>query len=567
MKASTVFSLLIVASLAALGGWQYGRQHAASNSTIIAASERKVLFYQSPMHPWIKSDKPGNCTICGMKLVPVFEGDQSADAGSEDASLVRLSPQSINVLHVDTAPVVRQPLARTIRVAGMIEDDDSTHRRLSAYVEGRIDKLFVNYVGAEVTAGQPLASLYSRELLIARGEYAQAVRQSPSAERENFLAASRQKLRRLGLTPQQIEKLPGQTGDTADIVAPISGTVVERKVYEGQYVKEGDVLFEIADFSKMWFVFDAYERDLAWIRVGQPVEITTPSVPGKIFTAPVAFIDPNLVMATRSAKVRVVLENPNVADPAKHRHELLHKVYADGRIRVETDPVLTVPRGAVLSTGSEPLVYVAKDERHFEPRRVTLGRAGDDVWEVVAGLSEGERVVGTGNLLIDAQAQLDRPAQALPIASPAAELTETQRTAARELLAAASAVSEALAADDLAAHNKANEIFRAKAEAVITSFGESARRLHDVANSGPAKDLVGARKQFYPLGIAVAELAAQWRQRDPAFREVKIFECPMAKSAVPSAETNQGRWVQMNGPLRNPFFGAEMIDCGKEIKP
>ena len=116
-----------------------------------------------------------------------------------------------------------------------------------------------------------------------------------------------------GLTPEQIEKLPGQTGDTVDIVAPISGTVVERKVYEGQYVKEGDVLFEIADFSKMWFVFDAYERDLAWIRVGQPIELTTPSVPGKTFTAPIAFIDPNLVMNTRSAKVCVVLENPNVA--------------------------------------------------------------------------------------------------------------------------------------------------------------------------------------------------------------------------------------------------------------
>jgi Cu(I)/Ag(I) efflux system membrane fusion protein len=567
MNRTFLIPLLIGAvSLAALGGWQLGRKHSVQ-ATPEASGERKVLFYQSPMHPWIKSDKPGNCTICGMKLVPVFEGEQPAASGGDDAAVVRLSPQSINVLDVETTPVVRQPLARTIRVAGMIDDDDSRHRRLSAYVEGRIDKLFVNYVGAEVIAGQPLASLYSRDLLVARSELGQALRQSPSNERETFLAASRQKLRRLGLTPEQIEKLPGQTGDTVDIVAPISGTVIERKVYEGQYVKEGDVLFEIADFSKMWFVFDAYERDLAWIRVGQPVEITTPSVPGKTFTAPIAFIDPNLVMNTRSAKVRVVLDNPNVSDPTKHRHELLHKIYADGRIRVETDPVLTIPRGAVLSTGAEPLVYVAKDERHFEPRRVTLGRAGDDLWEVVAGLKEGERVVTTGNLLIDAQAQLDHPPQTLHLGGTGTEMTEVQRTAARELLASAAALSEALASDDLAAHSKLTEAFRAKAEAVSASFGESARRLREVVIPGPAADLLSARKQFYPVGVAVAELARQWRQRDPAFAEVKVFECPMAKSVVPSAETNQGRWVQVAGPLRNPFFGSEMIDCGKEIKP
>src|SRR6185295_9734167 len=153
-----------------------------------------------------------------------------------------------------------------------IDDDDSRHRRLSAYVEARIDKLFVNFVGAEVTAGQPLAALYSRELLVARGEFTLALKQPPSPQRDATIAAGRQKLRRMGLTPEQIEALPSQTGDTFEIVAPISGTVVERKVYEGQYVKEGDVLFEIGDFSKMWFVFDAYERDLAWIRAGQSVE-------------------------------------------------------------------------------------------------------------------------------------------------------------------------------------------------------------------------------------------------------------------------------------------------------
>ena len=560
-KLLTLLSLLAVASLAAYGGWRLGRQQMPSASSA-GGGERKVLFYQSPMHPWIKSDQPGNCTICGMKLVPIFEGDSvTRETGG---TVIKLSPLSTRVANIETAEVRKQPLQRVIRVAGQIDDDDSAHRRLSAYVEGRIDKLFVNFVGAEITAGQPLASLYSRELLIARGEYVQALRQTRSAERETFLAASRQKLRRLGLTAEQIEKLPGQTGDTFDIVAPNSGTVVERKVYEGQYVKEGDVLFEIGNFAKMWFVFDAYERDLAWIRVGQTVEVTASSVPGKVVTAPITFIDPNLVMATRSAKVRVVLDNPLVTENDHQRREFLHKVYAEGRIRVETEPVLTVPRSAVLSPGGRPLVYIVKGDDEYEPRHLTLGRAGEDVWEVLAGLQDGERIVTTGNLLIDAQAQLERPAEA-PAISPtsAAPLTAAQQASAEKLFAAASAIAEALASDDLVAHNARIPALHEAAMATVEALGASGARLGESAHVGPVKDLKDARKQFYPLSMAIAELAVQARSSG----KVKIFECPMAKSAVPSAETNQGRWVQLVGPIRNPFFGAEMLECGKEVQP
>ena len=246
-------SILLIAALAAAGagGW-FAARHLPAKPDSASSSGRRILFYQSPMHPWIKSDKPGNCTICGMKLVAVYEGDASAKAGTEN--LITLSPQSINVLHVTSAPVVREPLRRTMHVAGQIDDNDATHRRLSATVEGRIEKLFVPSVGAEVTEGQPLVSFFSRELIVARGEYVLAGKQPPSPERESALAGSRQKLRRMGLTAAQIEMLPGQTGDNIELLAPISGTVVERKVYEGQYVKEGDVLFEIANFAQMWFV-------------------------------------------------------------------------------------------------------------------------------------------------------------------------------------------------------------------------------------------------------------------------------------------------------------------------
>jgi len=184
----------------------------------------------------------------------------------------------------------------------VIEEDDTRHRLLSAYVDGRIDKLAVNYVGAEVEQGQPLATLYSTMLLTAQREYLSTVRQKEAAASaelrtldEQLLASAAQRLRQLGLSDQQIQALPQkkELGLHTDILAPISGTVVARYVYEGQYVKEGEKLFEIADFSTLWFQFDAYERDLAWLRIGAKVDVTTPAAPGAVFSGAITFIDPN----------------------------------------------------------------------------------------------------------------------------------------------------------------------------------------------------------------------------------------------------------------------------------
>lgn len=559
--------LILGACLGGAAGWLISQRY-HSSPQLGSSPARKILFYQSPMHPWIKSDRPGTCTICGMKLVPIYEGDDQGGLQKSRAGIA-LSRQAATAIHVETTPVKRQTLKRTVHVAGVIDDDDSRHRRLSAYVDGRIDRLSVNYVGAEVEEGQPLVAIYSRELLVARSEYTLATKMSPGPDRESAVSATRRKLQRMGLTSKQIDKLSGETGDTIEIVSPIGGTVVSRNVYEGQYVKEGDVLFEIADFTKMWFVFDAYERDLAWIRLGQTVEITTPSVPGKIYKATISFIDPNLTPQTRSARIRVELENPRSRDPAKHQHELLHKVYADGRIQVESETTLVIPRSAVLSPGTEPYVYVEKEEGRYGLMRILLGRAGDDTWEVIDGLNEGEKVVTTGNLLIDSQAQLERgqtdPPSILEVMPP---LTEGQVEVARRFLTAVSVESEALAADNLPRYNERLELLRDASVDLAKALGEHGRPLSRAAELPPPDDLPAARKDFYRLSMAAADLVMQWRkQRSAVATEVRVFQCPMAKSAVPSAETNNGRWLQLTGTIRNPYFGAEMLECGEEVKP
>ena len=575
--------LLFVAALAGIAGW-YGRalfssdaRHSSTGPGDATATARRVLYYQSPMHPWIKSGQPGKCTVCGMDLVPIYEGAESLDG-----NLVTLSSNAVTVVGVQTAPVRRQPLTRALRVAGTIDDDDSRHRIMSAYVDGRIDALFVNYEGAEVVAGQKLASIYSPMLLTAVREYV-ALRSQPGAT-ANLLAGAGTRLRQLGLGEAQVAALPATFRETdllVDILAPMSGTVVKRSVYAGQYVKEGEPLFELADFAAMWFKFDAYERDLAWLQAGQSVEITTPALPGRVFTNTLTFIDPNLDPATRSAKVRVEIPNPFIVEGGRTNRLLRHRLFADAQVRAIAPEALAVPRTAVLNAGGSPLVYVERATGSYEPRPVRLGRIGDEVVEVAGGLAEGERVVTQGNLLLDAQSQIAGqgrtgnsaaagPAVLTPrLVEPASKggaPTEENHQAVRGFLQAADAVLEALAADDLARFNAAAMKLHA-AVAALPKEGTmpALAQAMAVAHLPEANDLPSARKAFYPLSTALVE-AVRALRADPGFTGLKLYQCPMVKQAFPGAPKTAA-WFQWGGPIHNPWFGPAMLDCGTELKP
>ncbi len=411
-----VFTLLLVAAAAA-GGWWFGRQSHSHGTASAASGERKPLFYQSPMHPWIKSDKPGQCTICGMDLSPVYESAQSFDAAAKD--LVILPAGSPRVAGIASAPAQKMPLVRTLRVAGMVDDDATRHRYMAATIKGRVDKLYVNFVGAEVEEGQPLAEFFSRELLAAISEYNQA------GGEVNLRQAATLKLRQMGLTEKQIAELPKRDPKslTVQILAPVSGTVVAQDVFEGKWVEEGEKMLEIADFRKMWFKFDAYERDLPWLKLGQEVEIRTPSHPGRVFKAPITFIDPNLDEITRTAKVRVDLDNPLVEENGRMRRTFLHRLFAEASVQIAAPETLVVPRTAVLWPGGQPRVFVDEGEGAFRLRRVTLGREGDTHLEITSGLAAGDKVVVRGGVLLDGQAQLLNNYEEPPADAPDAALT------------------------------------------------------------------------------------------------------------------------------------------------
>ncbi len=558
--------LFALTTLIAVGG-ALPNHHSQASQTHDAnqppAHRHKIQVYQCPMHPWIKSDQPGDhCTICGMELVAVAS-DQGA---AVDPNLVRLTDSQSAVIGVQTSEITRGALNRTLRVSGIIEDDDTRHRILAARVPGRIEKLQVNYVGAEVEAGAPLATVFSPEMLTAQRQYVERIKAGAVATPLSERASARERLLELGLTEEEIRILEATLKPTAmvNIRAPLSGTVISRAVYEGQYVKTNDPLFEIGDFSRMWFVFDAYEPDLAWLRLGQTVEVSVPSQPGQVLTATISFIDPSLNEQTHTARVRVTLENPE--------RQLRYRQTAQAVVTVTAPDTLLVPRAAVLQHSGRPIVYLDQGDQGYRAQAIRLGRVGDRQVEVLSGLSAGDRVVTQAALILDSQAQLAHAAVDVAAAAPVPVLpatvaadtpphSETAYALLRALVFAAADAATALAADDLPGYQQNLPILRSAFAAYLASGTPATRReltaFTDTLVDGP--DLDAARRAFEPFSTAVADLARA--EHLPQREEIWIYQCPM------SPVLGTGRWLSRSHELRNPFFGSAMPRCGNEIKP
>ncbi len=504
--------------------------------------------FQCPMHPWIKSDHAGKCTVCGMDLVEL------AAATNTPEGVIALPASSLTALGVATTTIARQPLLRTVRVNGRIDDDDTRHRILSARVPGRVEKLGINYIGAEVAAGAELATIFSPEMLTAQRVFVERLKAGIGAFPANELSAAREQLQLLGLSADDLAQLEQKREPSATVIvrAPGAGTVVAKSVYEGQYVQASDRLFEIADFSHMWFVFDAYEQDIPWIKPGQQIEITSRAVPGETIHTTVEFIDPNFNETSRTTKVRATLPNPHFSVNGEP-HRLPHRVLAEGIVLVESPAVLAAPRSAVLDSGRGPVAYVALGDGRFEQRSLTLGRRGDALVEVLTGLKENEAVVTTGALLLDAQAQLTREAagttnhagMSMPAAPRSGAIAPAAAPDKFSLLATAALdAADALASDDFARYQK-----------LFTSLALASAAFPNLPKLELGDSLKAARRSFEPWSTAVADLLKPQR----AQLGLKIFQCPM------SPVLGKGRWVQRSQPLKNPFFGAAMADCGEEV--
>jgi multidrug efflux pump subunit AcrA (membrane-fusion protein) len=382
---------------------------AASATPVAEIGGRKVLYWYDPMAPGSHFDKPGKSPFMDMELIPKYADDGPATASGAAAPSVSLSAAAIRATGVATVPVSRQELSDEIRAVGTIDADETKLERVAARVSGRVERLYANYTGQAVRRGAPLFDLYSPDLVATQREYLLAIENrrlladaSPEAGQSarHLLDAARDRLRLWGISADQIRALErtGRPDHTLTYRSPISGTVVQKNVIEGQYVQEGTDLYLLADLSSVWLVAQVYEFELGRLRVGQSVTATVSALPGAELKGRVVFIEPTLDRESRTARVRIALPNP--------RGELKPGMFGDARLAVPLGQGLSVPRTAVIDTGTRQVVYVETAPATFTARDVKLGGAAGDRREILEGLREGEKVVAVANFFVDSQAQL-----------------------------------------------------------------------------------------------------------------------------------------------------------------
>jgi Cu(I)/Ag(I) efflux system membrane fusion protein len=355
------------------------------------------------MHPQIRQDKPGKCPICAMDLVPV-SSLESEDTGTRPDE-IQLTESAAKLADIQTIIVRKGSPDKEIFLQGKVQADERRIAELTARFGGRIEKLFVSFTGENVTRGQKLATIYSPELLTAQRELLEAISYKDS--RPSIYNAARTKLRLWDLTEEQIDGIEniGEPKSYFDILSPISGTVTNRNIALGDYVREGSALFEVTDLTHVWIMLDAYESDLPWLNNGDQVSYSVQSFPGKEFQGKVDFIDPFIDSSTRISRVRIDQDNPSLAlKPGMFVNGMVESALAEKSIS------LLIPKSSILWTGKRAVVYVKVPEREspsFIYREITLGPEAGTFYVVAEGLMEGEEIAANGVFKIDAAAQLE----------------------------------------------------------------------------------------------------------------------------------------------------------------
>jgi Cu(I)/Ag(I) efflux system membrane fusion protein/cobalt-zinc-cadmium efflux system membrane fusion protein len=427
------------AATAGAGGQEPG-QVAKAKPT----SEKTI--YHCPMHPTYTSDKPGDCPICGMKLVPVeskegqappqppapkkktmyrstmspneisdkpgkdsmgmemvpFEVEESGTVTEVGGRIqVKISAERQQLIGIKTATVKSQSIHKLIQAAGRVDYAEPNISIVNLKFDGWVEKLIVNSTGQAVRKGEPLFDIYSPELVSAQQEYLIALKAGATlGDASALLKAAREKLRLWDITDSQVAELErtGPFKKTVTIHSPGPGIVVEKNILQGQKIMAGEDLYKIADLSRVWILGEIYEYELPFIKIGQETKISLSYYPGESFVGKIVYIYPYLKPETRTNQVRIEVPNPGL--------KLKPEMFANIEIHVDYGTRLTVPADAVLDAGASKIVFVAKGDGYFEPREVKLGVRGQDVYEVLGGVSDGESVVTSANFLIDSESSL-----------------------------------------------------------------------------------------------------------------------------------------------------------------
>jgi len=365
-----------------------------------AAETAKATIWTCAMHPQIRMHEPGKCPICGMELIPLGKSGTTVDPGA-----IHMTKEAAQLANVLTSKVSKQNPVKELRLYGKVQADERLLQSQVSYLPGRIEKLFVNFTGEVVRKGQTLAVIYSPDLVTAQQELLETA--ATKATQPALYEASKDKLRQWKLTDNQIASIEssGKAKTEFEVFANTTGIVSAKRVNTGDYISPGSVLFDVADLSHVWIMFDAYESDLPYLSQGQKVTFTIQALPGVDYSGNITFIDPVLDPVARVARVRIEVGNQG--------GKLKPEMFATGIVKAnlnEFKDKMVIPRTAVLWTGKRSVVYVKQpgsDEPVFKIREIELGTMLGNSYVVMSGLNEGEEIVTEGAFSVDASAQLE----------------------------------------------------------------------------------------------------------------------------------------------------------------
>ncbi|MBI4455549.1 MAG: efflux RND transporter periplasmic adaptor subunit [Acidobacteria bacterium] len=418
--ALTLFLIGLVGGKRNWDGWllsrlPYDKKEATSadvtqdKSGLLGANERKVLYWVDPMHPKYKSDKPGKAPDCGMDLVPVYADEETwAEKPPEGAFKIPTGKQQLMGVRYGT--VIQAPMKKTLRAVGRIVYDETRIARVHPKIEGWIEKVYVDFTGKLVDKDQPLVDIYSPALLSTQQEYLLAAKAREHLASNSFkeissgavslYESSRKRLLLWDIDEKTIDEIEkaGQPRKALTLYSPIRGFVLARNAYERQRITPETELYAVADLSNVWVLAEIYEYELELVRVGQKAQLELTYFPGNKFEGIVDYIFPQLDSNTRTLKVRIQVPNP--------RYLLKPDMYANVTFHISYGTRTAVPVEAVLNSGAEQTVFVAHENGFFEPRKVKIGGEVEDHYIILEGLKPGERVVISGNFLIDSESRL-----------------------------------------------------------------------------------------------------------------------------------------------------------------
>lgn len=536
----------------------------SSNST------EEAQIWTCSMHPQIRLPEPGDCPICGMTLIPL-ESD-----GNSNPLVFEMTEDAMKIANIQTTVIgTRKSDGNSLKLSGKIKVDETNSASIVSHISGRIEKLYVSFTGEKVIQGQKIASIYSPKLITAQKELLEAYKVKDSNPK--LYNATVNKLKYWKITDSQIQSIINSENviESFNIYAGFSGVVLNKKVSVGDYLNEGEVLFDIQNLNQLWAVFDAYEADLSALKVGDKIMYSTTALPNRTFTSTIDFIDPVINASSRTAKIRAVVNNA--------QQQLKPEMFIEGTVAGSgsSKEGLSVPKTAVLWTGERSVVYVKLPNMNvpsFEFREVSIGDAIGSNYAVLSGLNSGDEVVTNGAFVIDASAQLNNQSSMMNrnllsnntvgnsedytpdyVAETPMKFKDQLNQVARTYLL----VKNALVSDNAKEASKHAKILIQNVDGVDMSLIKGPAHMYWMEKNKEMKtsaksladntNIEKQRDSFKKISNSMIEVLKAFGVENES---MYVQFCPMADNK------KGGYWLSEQSAIKNPYMGEKMLTCG-----